>query len=113
MNFKERRRQKRRANGTDHGKAPNSSGGTTQWSQATSLPTVFIFGVEGVEDYVNKLADSLGPDCGVHTTESFCQSEGCISGEMKILLKRAWVSHNSQRVECGEENVGLLPLVLV
>jgi hypothetical protein len=113
MNSRERRRQKRRTDGTDHGRAPNSSGGTTQWSQATNLPTVFIFGVEGVEDYVNKLADSLGPDCGVHTTESFCQSEACSPAEMKILLKRDWVAHNIQRVERGEEKVGLLPLVLV
>ena len=113
MNSKERRRQKRRADGTDHGKAPNSSGGTTQWSQATNLPTVFIFGVEGVEDYVNKLADSLGPDCGVHTTESFCQSEACSPAEIKTLLKRDWVVHNIQRVERGEEKAGLLPLIMV
>src|ERR1039457_182578 len=113
MNSKERRRQKRRADGTDHGKAPNSSGGTTQWSQATNLPTVFIFGVEGVEDYVNKLADLLGPDCGVHTTESFCQSEACSPAEIKTLLKRDWVVHNIQRVERGEEKAGLLPLIMV
>src|ERR1035437_4946833 len=113
MNSKERRRQKRRADGTDHGKAPNSSGGTTQWSQATNLPTVFIFGVEGVEDYVNKLADLLGPDCGVHTTESFCQSEACSPAEIKTFLKRDWVVHNIQRVERGEEKAGLLPLIMV
>ena len=113
MNSKERRRQKRRADGTDHSKATNNNGGATQWSQATNLPTVFIFGVEGVEDYVNKLADLLGPDCGVHTTESFCQSEACSPAEIKTLLKRDWVVHNIQRVERGEEKAGLLPLIMV
>ena len=113
MNSKERRRQKRRADGTDHGKATNNNGGTTQWSQATNLPTVFIFGVEGVEDYVNKLADLLSPDCGVHTTESFCQSEACSPAEIKTFLKRDWVVHNIQRVERGEEKAGLLPLIVV
>src|ERR1035438_4216418 len=93
MNSKELRRQKRRADGTDHGRAPDSSGGTTQWSQATNLPTVFIFGVEGVEDYVNKLADSLGPDCGVHTTESFCQSEACSPAEIDRKSTRLNSSH--------------------
>jgi hypothetical protein len=74
---------------------------------------VFIFGVEGVEEYVNKLADLLGPDCGVHTTESFCQSEACSPAEIKTLLKRDWVVHNIQRVERGEEKAGLLPLIMV
>src|ERR1017187_3789124 len=113
MNSKERRRQKRKAAGTDHGKAPNSNSGANQWSQATNLPTVFIFGVEGVEDYVNKLADLLSPDCGVHTTESFCQSEACSPAEIKTFLKRDWVVHNIQRVERGEEKAGLLPLIVV
>ena len=113
MNSKERRRQKRKAAGTDHGKAPNSNSGANQWSQATNLPTVFIFGVEGVEDYVNKLADLLSPDCGVHTTESFCQSEACSPAEIKTFLKRDWVVHNIQRVERGEEKAGLLPLIMV
>src|ERR1035437_1905940 len=77
INSKERRRLKRKAAGTDQGKAPNSSGGATQWSQATNLPTVRFWGWEAAEEYATRLADLLGPDCGVHTAETFCRSNGC------------------------------------
>src|ERR1035441_6804650 len=113
MNSKERRRLKRKAAGTDQGKAPNSSGGATQWSQATNLPTVRFWGWEAAEEYANRLADLLGPDCGVHTTDSFCQSEACSPAETKTILNSDWVLHNIQRVERGEEKAGLLPLIMV
>lgn len=113
MNSKERRRQKRRADGTDHGKAPNSSGGTTQWSQATNLPTVRFWGWDAAEEYANRLADLLGPDCGVHTAKTFCQSNGCSAEEMRTVLDRDWVLLNIQKVERGEEKAGVLPLILI
>ena len=113
MNSKERRRQKRRTDGTDHGKAPNNNGDASQWSRTTDLATVGFWGWEAAEEYANRLADLLGPDCGVHTTESFCQSEACSPAEIKTLLKRDWVVHNIQRVERGEEKAGLLPLIMV
>src|ERR1035441_7462117 len=113
MNSKERRRQKRRTDGTDHGKALNNHGDASQWSRTTDLATVRFWGWEAAEEYANRLADLLGPDCGVHTTESFCQSEACSPAEIKTLLKRDWVVHNIQRVERGEEKAGLLPLIMV
>src|ERR1039458_5710654 len=113
MNSKERRRLKRDAHKADHGLAAGRqvAGVSTEWKD--NLPTVFIFGVESVEEYANRLADLLGPDCGIHTTESFCQSEACSPAEIKTLLKRDWVVHNIQRVERGEEKAGLLPLIMV
>src|ERR1035437_4478249 len=113
MNSKEHRRQKRRTDRTDHGKSPNSNSGATQWSRATNLPTVRFWGWEAAEEYANRLADLLGPDCGVHTTESFCESEACSPAEMKNLLTRDWVVYNIQRVESGAEKAGLLPLIMV
>ena len=65
MNSKERRRQKRKAAGTDQGKAPNSGGDASQWSRTTDLATVRFWGWEAAEEYANRLADLLGPDCGV------------------------------------------------
>ena len=113
MNSKERRRQKRRSAGTDHGKAPKSSGGATQWSQATNLPTVRFWGWDAAEEYANRLADRLGPDCGVHTADSFCQSNGCSAEEMRTVLDRDWALLNIQKVERGEAVGGVLPLVLI
>ena len=102
-----------KAAGTDHGKAAKSSGGETQWSQATNLPTVRFWGWDAAEEYANKLADFLGPDCGVHTTESFCQSNGCSTEEMRTVLDRDWVLLNIQKVERDEEEAGVLPLILI
>ena len=113
MNSKERRRQKRRSAGTDHGKAPKSSGGATQWSQATNLPTVRFWGWDAAEEYANRLADRLGPDCGVHTADSFCQSNGCSAEEMRTVLDRDWGLLNIQKVERDEEKAGVLPLILI
>ena len=113
MNSKERRRLKRNAHKADHDLAVGrqAAGVSTEWKD--NLSTVMFWGLEPTEDYVNKLADLLGPDCGVHTTESFCQSEACSPTEIKTLLKRDWVVHNIQRVERGEEKAGLLPLIMV
>src|ERR1035437_9612373 len=113
MNSKERRRLKRNAHKTDHDLAAGrqAAGVSTEWKD--NLSTVMFWGLEPTEDYVNKLADLLGPDCGVHTTESFCQSEACSPAEIKTFLKRDWVVHNIQRVERGEEKAGLLPLIMV
>lgn len=113
MNSKERRRLKRKAAGTDQGKAPNSSGGATQWSQATNLPTVRFWGWEAAEEYATRLADLLGPDCGVHTAETFCRSNGCSAEEMQAVLNRDWALLNIQKVERGEAVGGVLPLILI
>ena len=113
MNSKERRRQKRRTDGTDQGKAPNISGGAAQWSRTTNLPTVRFWGWEAAEEYANRLADLLGPDCGVHTAETFCQSNGCSAEEMRTVLDRDWVLLNIQKVERDEEEAGVLPLILI
>ena len=113
MNSKERRRLKRKAAGTDQGKAPNSTGGATQWSQATNLPTVRFWGWDAAEEYANRLADLFGPDCGVHTAETFCQSNGCSAEEMRTVLDRDWALLNIQKVERGEAVGGVLPLVLI
>src|ERR1035438_2179406 len=102
MNSKERRRQKRKAAGADHGKATNNNGDVTQWSRTTNLPTVRFWGWEAAEEYANRLADLLGPDCGVHTAETFCQSNGCSTEEMRTVLNRDWVLLNIQKVERGE-----------
>ena len=113
MNSKGRRRQKRRADGTDHSKATNNNGGATQWSRTINLPTVRFWGWDAAEEYANRLADFLGPDCGVHTTESFCQSNGCSTEEMRTVLDRDWVLLNIQKVERDEEKAGVLPLILI
>lgn len=110
---KERRCLKCKAAGTDHGKAPKSSGDETQWSQATNLPTVRFWGWDAAEEYANRLADLLGPDCGVHTADTFCRSNGCSAEEMRTVLDRDWVLLNIQRIERSEENAGVLPLILI
>jgi hypothetical protein len=113
MNSKERRRLKRKAAGTDQGKATNNNGGATQWSRTITLPTVRFWGWAAAEEYANTLADLLGPDCGVHTAETFCQSNGCSAEEMQAVLNRDWALLNIQKVERSEENAGVLPLILI
>ena len=77
------------------------------------LPTVSFWGEDAAFEYVDKLTAILGPDCGSHTTATFCQSNQCSPQEMTALLKRDWVVHNIRKVERGEEKAGMLPLVLI
>ena len=78
-----------------------------------NLPRVTFWGANAAEEYVEKMTVILGPHCGVHTAESFCQSNGCTPDEMDTLLDRDYVLHNIQKVERGEEKTGLLPLILI